>query len=335
MNNFNTASALYNDMLNQTHILIAGATGSGKSVIINGIIATALKKSQYDVNFILIDPKRVELAEYKNLPHTIAYACEPDDMVKALEYAIERTDSRYRAMANAGLKKWEHGKIYVIIDELADLMTTDKKRVMPLIQRLCQIGRAAGVVAIAATQCPLATVIPTPIKVNFDTRIGLHTVTAQHSRNIIEFTGCETLPRYGKAYYITPEGMNVIDVPMIDDATRHAIVEHWLEEKPRRNAPAPKEKRPKPKPRRKRKPPRPLPLSSPNPSSRLRPPAAKASSQGCSRNDIQEARLKWRAFLIRSYHKSYRAPYRVFFSVCLCFDTRQTSPGTASEFRAI
>ncbi|MBP5710023.1 MAG: hypothetical protein J6W84_03495 [Bacteroidales bacterium] len=231
MNNFNTASALYNDMLNQTHILIAGATGSGKSVIINGIIATALKKSQYDVNFILIDPKRVELAEYKNLPHTIAYACEPDDMVKALEYAIERTDSRYRAMANAGLKKWEHGKIYVIIDELADLMTTDKKRVMPLIQRLCQIGRAAGVVAIAATQCPLATVIPTPIKVNFDTRIGLHTVTAQHSRNIIEFTGCETLPRYGKAYYITPEGMNVIDVPMIDDATRHAIVEHWLEEK--------------------------------------------------------------------------------------------------------
>ena len=231
MNNFNNAAALYNDMLNQTHILIAGATGSGKSVIINGIIATALKKSHYEVEFILIDPKRVELAEYKNLPHTIAYACEPGDMVKALEDAINCTDSRYNAMARAGVKKWERGKIYVIIDELADLMTTDKKRVMPLIQRLCQIGRAAGVSVIAATQCPLATVIPTPIKVNFDTRIGLHTVTAQHSRNIIEFTGCETLPRYGKAYYITPEGMNVIDVPMIDDAERHAIVEHWLEEK--------------------------------------------------------------------------------------------------------
>ena len=231
MNNFNTANALYSDMLEQTHILIAGATGSGKSVIINGIIATALKKSNHEVEFILIDPKRVELVEYKNLPHTIEYASEPDDMVKALEYAITCTESRYNAMARAGVKKWEHGKIYVIIDELADLMTTDKKRVMPLIQRLCQIGRAAGVSVIAATQCPLATVIPTPIKVNFDTRIGLHTVTAQHSRNIIEFTGCEALPRYGKAYYITPEGMNVVDVPMIADADRRALVNHWLEEK--------------------------------------------------------------------------------------------------------
>ena len=223
-----TNTNIYRDMLTQTHILIAGATGSGKSVIINGIIAEALKKSQREVEFILIDPKRVELVEYKNLPHTIKYATEPNDMVKALDYALQLTDNRYKTMAKMGLKKWVASHTFVIIDEFADLMTTDKKRVMPLVQRLCQIGRAAGVSVIAATQCPLATVIPTEIKVNFDTRVGLHTVTAQHSRNIIEMTGCEKLPRYGKAYYITPEGMEVIDVPMVGDAERAAIVNGWL-----------------------------------------------------------------------------------------------------------
>lgn len=242
--------SLYRDMLKQTHILIAGATGSGKSVIINGIISTAIHKLPCDVQFILIDPKRVELVEYKNLPHTLIYASEPDDMVSALQRALILCDIRYKSMQTTGCKKYQGSHTYVIIDELADLMTTDKKRVMPLIQRLCQIGRAAGISVIASTQCPLATVISTPIKVNFDTRVGLHTVTAQHSRNITEANGCEKLPRYGQAYYITPEGSNIVSVPMVDDAERARLIKFWKDIDAAENA---EEAAAKPTPQPKRK----------------------------------------------------------------------------------
>ncbi len=220
---------LYVDMLNQTHILVAGQTGSGKSVVINGIISTALYKAPSEVQFILIDPKRVELIEYRDLPHTIKYASEPDAMVEALQYAMCLCDTRYAAMQHARIKKYTGSHVYVIIDELADLMTTDKKRVMPLIQRLCQVGRAAGISVIAATQCPLATVIPTPIKVNFDSKVALKTATAQHSRNIMDATGCEKLPRYGKAYYVTPDHNGIVNVPMIDDEERSRLIDHWGE----------------------------------------------------------------------------------------------------------
>ena len=215
---------LYEELLNQTHLLIAGATGSGKSVVINGMIATALKNRPNDVQFILIDPKRVELIDYKGLPQTIKYASEPDAMVDALQYAMCLCDTRYEAMQHARIKKWFGSHVYVVIDELADLMTTDKKRVMPLIQRLCQVGRAAGISVLAATQCPLASVIPTPIKVNFDSKVALRTVTAQHSRNIMDATGCEKLPRYGKAYFVRPEGTDIVNVPMFNEAEIKAII---------------------------------------------------------------------------------------------------------------
>lgn len=219
--------ALYDDMLKQTHILIAGATGSGKSVVINGIINSALHLTKYEAQFILIDPKMVELAAYKAMPHTIKYACYPDDMVDALEYAMSITMTRYAAMQAAGVKKYSGSHIYVIIDELADLMTTDKKRVLPLIQRLCQIGRAAGISVIAATQCPLVDVIPTKVKVNFDSKVALHTACAQHSRNIMDANGCEKLPRYGKAYYITPDRSGIVNIPMVEEAEQRRVIDHW------------------------------------------------------------------------------------------------------------
>ena len=87
---------LYADMLQQPHLLIAGATGSGKSVVINGMMTTALKDSPAAVQFILIDPKRVELVDYKELPHTLRYSSEPGEMVQALQEAIAITDNRYR-----------------------------------------------------------------------------------------------------------------------------------------------------------------------------------------------------------------------------------------------
>ena len=218
---------IYKDMLSQPHLLVAGATGSGKSVVINGIITTALYDSPAAVQFIFIDPKRVELAEYKNLPHCIKYASEPGDMVQALETAMNLTESRYRDMQRAGVRKYPGGAVYVVIDELADLMTTDRKHVQPLIQRLAQIGRAANIHLIAATQCPLAAVIPTPIKVNFDSRVALRTRSAQDSRNITGYKGCELLPRYGQGYYMTPAEFTLYNIPMYTDAERAQLIAHW------------------------------------------------------------------------------------------------------------
>lgn len=221
-------SNLYADMMQQPHLLIAGATGSGKSVVINGIIHTILTLcSPAAARLILIDPKRVELVQYKKLPHAVCYASEPGEPARALHEALNITDNRYQQMQKRGLRKWDKGDVYVIIDELADLMTTDKKTIQPLLQRLCQIGRAAKVHVIAATQCPLASVIPTAIKVNFDSRVGLRCRSGQDSRNILGQTGCETLPRYGQGYYMRPEGLDRYTLHMFTDDELNALIDYW------------------------------------------------------------------------------------------------------------
>ena len=218
---------LYADMLTQPHLLIAGATGSGKSVIINGLIATLLYKGPSEAGLILIDPKRVELVQYRDCPHCRRYASEPEEMIQALQEAIAETDRRYKAMQAARVRKYTGGDLYIFIDELADLMTTRRKQVQPLIQRLAQIGRAARVHIIAATQCPLTKVIPTEIKVNFDSAVGLHTRSAQDSRNILSVTGCESLPRYGKGYYLTPAGLRLYSIPMVSEEELDRLTQHW------------------------------------------------------------------------------------------------------------
>lgn len=222
-----TYYTLFKDMSEQPHLLVAGATGSGKSVVLNGIIYTLLHDSPARVQFIFIDPKRVELVQYRALPHCVQYATEPADMVQALQHAIQITDARYQAMARQGLRKYTGAALYVVIDELADLMTTNKRQVQPLLQRLCQIGRAANVHVLAATQCPLAAVIPTPIKVNFDSRVALRTRSAQDSRNILSRTGCELLPRYGQGYYMTPEGTDRWNIPLVSDSDIDRLVAWW------------------------------------------------------------------------------------------------------------
>ena len=224
---------LYENMLQQPHLLVAGATGSGKSVVINGIITTALFNAPSEVQFILIDPKRVELVDYRCLPHTAFYASEPDEMVRGLNIALNSIEARYKQMQRAHEKKYTGAQMYVIIDELADLMTTNKKKVQPLIQRIAQIGRAAGVHLICATQCPLAKVIPTEIKVNFDARVGLRTRSAQDSRNILGFNGCEDLPRFGQAYYMNPDlGLNHVTVPMLDKGITWERINYWMKQYP-------------------------------------------------------------------------------------------------------
>lgn len=236
-------NGLHNSLLTQSHLLIAGASGSGKSVLVNGLITNALHYLPFAKpgckQFILIDPKRVELAPYRNLPHTIRYACEPDDMISALQAAVAITESRYRLMEEQGILKYNGSDIYVVIEELADLMTTNRKTVQPLIQRLSQIARAARVHIIAVTQCPLVKVIPTEIKVNFDGIVALRTRSAQDSRNIIGITGAELLPRYGECLYYTPDIVGIFryDVPFVTDDEKEKLIDFWMrqveEQKPK------------------------------------------------------------------------------------------------------
>ena len=227
---------LFTDMLEQPHLLIAGATGSGKSVIINGLIDTVMHRLPFDqgrtdghdgAQLILIDPKRVELVAYKNLPHTIKYASEPAEMLDALQTAMKVTEQRYSVMQKLGQKRYTGGDCYVIIDEWADLMTTQRKDVVPLVQRLAQIGRAARVHIILATQTPIAEVLPTKIKCNFDARVGLRTRSQQDSRNIIGKAGLELLPRYGEGYYMKPGEEKLYSIPYVQDDEINSRIAWW------------------------------------------------------------------------------------------------------------
>lgn len=222
-------ATLYDDMASQTHLLIAGRTGSGKSCVVNGIIHSQLvQKSCNEVQFIFIDPKRVELSMWKNVPHCIAYAS--DDMqerLNALNLAVRIIEHRFTEMENRNLRKYDGSDILVIIDELADLLTTQKADVLPLLQRIGQIGRAARVHLIACTQCPTAQILSTQLRCNFDSILGLRTRSPQDSRNIIGIRGCEKLPEHGQGYYITPQHEGVRDLPLIPEEDLRRVAEHW------------------------------------------------------------------------------------------------------------
>lgn len=222
---------LFEDMTKQPHLLVAGATGSGKSVVVNGIITTLLYRLPYNeqngAELILIDPKRVELSPYMSLPHTLYYASEPDTMLSALQYAMDICEDRYREMQRLAERKYTGSDIYIIIDEFADLMTTQRRAVAPLIQRLAQIGRAARIHIILCTQTPISKVLPTEIKCNFDARIGLRTRSAQDSRNILGERGLENLPVYGQGIYMTPQGSKLCRVPYIDEKEQNRLIVHW------------------------------------------------------------------------------------------------------------
>lgn len=219
----------YEDALSQPHLLIAGATGSGKSVIISGMIYTALYKSPEKVNFILLDPKRVELVQYKRLPHTVRYASEPADMINALRLSISIMEDRYRRMQKKGLRKSSDPDLYVIVDEYADLISVNKRQTKPLCQRIAQLGRAANVHLILATQRPTRDIVDGAIKVNMDSRIALRCPTPQDSRNIIDVKGAELLPKYGDCYYKTPDNglQHFTNIPMIPEAELEARVKWW------------------------------------------------------------------------------------------------------------
>lgn len=224
-------------LADRPHLLIAGATGSGKSVALNGIITSLLMtESPFHVQFVLIDPKKVELMQYESLPHTARYASEQPDIVRALQWAVEETDRRFSTMQKEEVKEFTGSHLYVIIDELADLMVSMKKETLPLLQRLAQIGRAARVHVIACSQNVLAVTIPTVLKCNFSTILGLRTANKQQSRFLISEGGCEMLPNpatEGKGYGFLRDGADLEKLLIYkypDDEIRSAI-DWWTSSK--------------------------------------------------------------------------------------------------------
>lgn len=225
----------HKELLEQKHLMIAGAAGSGKSVLLNGIIYNALLSAPCDVpggkQFIIIDLKGHELDRYAPLPHTLKYAVEPEEAVFALEYAVSLMLARDRYMSERHLRMYDGGDVYIIIDEFADLITTAKKQVVPLVQRLAQRGRSARVHVFLCTQIPIVKIIPSEIKCNFDSIVGLHTANRQQSRNIIDVNGCEDL-KIGDAYYITPGAdlRHMTNIPMFTDYQIAERVKWWTDQ---------------------------------------------------------------------------------------------------------
>lgn len=221
------------DMLNQPHLLIAGATGSGKSVLLNSLIYTALRWTPDQAQFVLVDPKRVELVQYAKLPHVVEYASEVDDCISALANVAAIMDARFEVMSRSGQRETTAPHLYVIVDEYAPLIISAKKRVEPLLMRIAMLGRAAHIHLILCTQRPTRDIITGAVKVNIDARVALRCPTAQDSRNIIGSNDAATLPAYGQAYYLTPQTMTpeLIDVQRIDPAEIDRVVKAWLPQK--------------------------------------------------------------------------------------------------------
>jgi len=239
-------SVLFRDALEQPHILVAGSTGAGKSVLLNGLIYTALYRrpdnepsTSYGGRsaFILIDPKRVELAQFKKLPHTLFHAAgyDPDAWKLALRMALNKMDARYATMEMEGLKEWTGGDLFVIIDEWATVYKGGGKECFNAVLRLASEGRAAKVHLIMATQVPKASIIPTEIRENMIAKFALMCNTATESRVIMGVKGCEDLPdpkTKGKAYgYFCLPGKNnrtLYELPYVHQSEIDRLINHWL-----------------------------------------------------------------------------------------------------------
>lgn len=221
------------DLASRPHLLIAGATGSGKSVALNGILTSlVMTETPFSCRLVLLDPKKVELIQYTDLPHVARYASEVPDMIRSLQWAVDETDRRFSEMQRARSREYSGSHLYIVVDELADLMTTVKKEALPLLQRLAQIGRAARVHVIACSQNILAQTIPTVLKCNFPTILGLRTANAQQSRYLISATGCESLPdpkKEGKGYGYIRDGADLLKLSIYKypDSVLDDLVSWW------------------------------------------------------------------------------------------------------------
>jgi DNA segregation ATPase FtsK/SpoIIIE, S-DNA-T family len=222
------------DLAKMPHILVAGQTGSGKSVMVNTILTSLLyRNSPSDLKLILVDPKQVEMKPYDDIPHLLTpVITEPEKCISALKWAVAEMERRYKALAEVSkrniaeynLVKKEEGMPYIVIviDELADLMMMAARDVEALIVRIAQKARAVGIHLVLATQRPSVDVITGLIKANVPARIAFTTASQVDSRTIIDQIGAEKLLGQGDMLLLTadmPKPKRVQGAFISDDET--------------------------------------------------------------------------------------------------------------------
>ena len=240
------------DLASMPHVLIAGSTGSGKSVAINAMIMSVLFKSTPEqVRMILVDPKRVELGMYEGIPHLFTpIITEAKLAANALRNAVKEMERRLKLLAANHVrnidqfnKLFDHGSEYlfedvnqeplpyiiIIIDELADLMMLDRSNVEESITRLAQMARAVGIHLILATQRPSVDVITGLIKANVPTRMSFRLATKVDSRTIIDSNGAESLLGRGDMLYLPPgtSRLQRVHAPFVTEKEIAAVTEFW------------------------------------------------------------------------------------------------------------
>jgi DNA segregation ATPase FtsK/SpoIIIE, S-DNA-T family len=242
------------DLASMPHLLIAGSTGSGKSVAINAMIMSILYKSTPEqVRLILVDPKRLELGIYEGVPHLyVPIITEPKLAANALRNAVREMERRLKVLAEKGVRNIDqYNKLFekespslfedenaehrplpyivIIIDELADLMMLDQSNVEESITRLAQMARAVGIHLVLATQRPSVDVITGLIKANFPSRISFRVATKIDSRTILDANGAESLLGKGDMLYLPSGSARVhrLHAPFTTEKEINAVVEFW------------------------------------------------------------------------------------------------------------
>jgi S-DNA-T family DNA segregation ATPase FtsK/SpoIIIE len=209
------------DIRKMPHLLVAGATGSGKSVGIHSLINSLLIKNTPDsLQLILIDPKKTELSMYKNIPHLIGdVITEADEAANALEFLVSKMESRYEEMENADSRDMLDSMplIVVVIDEMADLMLSGVDTIETNLIRLAQKARACGIHVIAATQRPSREVVTGLIKANFPARLAFKTASVIDSRVILDSRGAELLLGHGDSLYMHVGALKRLQGAFMDD----------------------------------------------------------------------------------------------------------------------
>ncbi|MCL4121612.1 UNVERIFIED_CONTAM: hypothetical protein GTU68_011939 [Idotea baltica] len=231
------------DLAKMPHLLIAGTTGSGKSVAINTMILSLLYKlSPEECRMIMIDPKMLELSVYDGIPHLLSpVVTDPKKAVVALKWVVGEMEERYRKMSKMGVRNINgyNGRveealakeklpfIVVIVDEMADLMMVAGKEIEACIQRLAQMARASGIHLVMATQRPSVDVITGTIKANFPTRISFQVTSKIDSRTILGEMGAEQLLGMGDMLYMAGGGkITRIHAPFVSDEEVEVVVNH-------------------------------------------------------------------------------------------------------------
>jgi DNA segregation ATPase FtsK/SpoIIIE-like protein len=239
-----TGRPVFGDLGKMPHLLVAGATGSGKSVCLNGIIASLLVSATPDqVQMLFIDPKRVELTVYNGIPHLIKEVItDPRLAAGALHEMTREMDSRYERFAKAGVRKIEEYNtkypgeklpfIVIIIDELADLMLIAPAKVETTICRLAQLARATGIHLVVATQRPSVDVITGLVKANIPSRIAFAVSSQIDSRTILDMGGAERLLGRGDMLYLPIDAPKPIRAQgaLITNLEVNRLVEFWADQ---------------------------------------------------------------------------------------------------------